>query len=192
MKKFPIFLLIGIVALALAMPSCGTDDNSTTVAEVYAEWKEKNDAWLAEQVARLDEDGNPYFTTLIPAWNPDAYVLIHYFNDRTLTEGNLSPLYTSTIDTRYYLTYYEGTAIDSSYLQTTYGPGIFRTQLSSCIEGWAIAFQDMRCGDTAEIVIPYARAYGVSTTSGIVPYSALKFNARLVDIPAYEINPNSL
>ncbi len=188
MKKLPLAFLIVLISSWL-LPSCGDDDN-TTVAEAYAEWKAKNDAWLLEQQARTNSDGTPYFKTLIPSWNPAGYVLIHYFNDRSETEGNLSPLYTSTVDTRYYLTYYEGTAIDSSYLQTTYGAGIFRTKCSDVIEGWAIALQDMRCGDTAEVVIPYAQGYGVSTSSGVLPYSALKFNMSLVDIPYYETNPN--
>ncbi len=170
------------------MPSCSDDDNQT-YAEIYADWKAENEAWILQQQARTNADGTPYFKTLIPSWNPAGYVLIHYFNDRSLTEGNLSPLYTSTVDTRYYLTYYEGTAIDSSYLQTTYGPGIFRTTVNAVIEGWAIALTDMRCGDTAEVVVPYAQGYGISSST-VLPYSALKFNMSLIDIPYYETNPN--
>lgn len=186
MKKLPYALLLIIVA-AWILPACSHDDD-VTIAEAYAEWKEKNDAWLLEQQSRTNEDGTPYFKTLVPVWDPSAYVLIHYFNDRALTEGNLSPLYTSTVDTRYYLTYYQGTPIDSSYNQTTYGQGIFRTQVNEVIDGWAIALEDMRCGDTCEVVIPYAQGYGTSSTS-IYPYSALKFNMSLVDIPYYETNP---
>ena len=72
---------------------------------------------------------------------------------------------------------------------TTNGPGIFRTQLTSVIPGWVIAMEDMRVGDTAEVLVPYQQGYGTSTTSGILPYSALKFNVRLVDIVDYEKNP---
>lgn len=171
-----------------AVPAC-SDDDSSTLSEAYKDWREKNAAWLAEQQARTNADGTPYFKSIIPAWDPTAYVLIHYFNDRAETEGNLSPMYTSTVDTRYHLSYYEGTAIDSSSLMTTNGPGIFRTQLTSVIPGWVIAMEDMRVGDTAEVLVPYQQGYGTSTTSGILPYSALKFNVRLVDIVDYEKNP---
>ncbi len=171
-----------------AVPAC-SDDDTSTLNEAYKDWREKNADWLKEQQARTNPDGTPYFKSIIPDWDPSAYVLIHYFNDRAETEGNLTPLYTSTVDTRYHLSYYEGTAIDSSSLMTTNGPGIFRTQLTSVIPGWVIAMEDMRVGDTAEVLVPYQQGYGTSTTSGILPYSALKFNVRLVDIVDYEKNP---
>jgi FKBP-type peptidyl-prolyl cis-trans isomerase len=87
---------------------------------------------------------------------------------------------------RYNLYDCEGDTIDSSDSNTTYGAGISRLKLSSTIEGWAIAREDMRCGDTVEVVVPYASAYGSTATSSIYPYSNLRFNIRLVDIPFYE------
>lgn len=187
MKKFPFCIFLFIAALCLA-PACSDDENQSLM-EAYQDWRDKNNAWLSEQQARTNPDGSPYFKSIIPAWDPTAYVLIHYFNDRAETEGNLSPMYTSTVDTRYRLSYYEGTAIDSSANMTTNGPGIFRTQLTKVIPGWVIAMEDMRVGDTAEVLVPYQQGYGTNTTSGIVPYSALKFNVRLVDIVDYEKNP---
>lgn len=186
MKRLPLILAL-IIAGTWFFTAC-SDDDSDSVAVAYADWHEKNEAWIKEQQTRTNPDGSPYYTTLVPAWNNQAYVLIHYYNDRTLTQGNLSPLYTSTVDTRYHLSYYEGTPVDSSTNISTYGPGIFRTQLSAVVEGWSIALMDMRCGDTAEVIVPYAQAYGVSTTTGILPYSNLKFQIRLVDIPYYEVN----
>ncbi len=187
MKRLPLILAL-IIAGAWVFTACSSDDNES-IAEIYADWNAKNEAWLKEVQTRTNPDGSPYYTTLVPNWNSSAFVLIHYFNDRSLTEGNLSPLYTSTVDTRYHLSYYNDEAIDSSTLVTKYGPGIFRTQLSSVIEGWSIALLDMRCGDTAEVIVPYAQAYGVSASTSILPYSNLKFNIRLVDIPYYEVKP---
>ena len=129
------------------------------------------------------------FRSIVPEWDPAAFVLIHYYNDRSKTEGKLSPMYTSTVDTRYIVHYYDGTPLDSSYNNSLYGPGIFRTQLSSVIPGWTIALEDMRVGDTAEVIIPYEQAYGANTSSGVVPYSALRYQIGLVDIPDYEKNP---
>lgn len=187
MKKFPFYIILAIIGLCV-IPACTGDDDST-FDETYKDWREKNSDWLNEQQARTNPDGTAYFKSIIPAWDPSAYVLIHYFNDRAETEGNLSPMYTSTVDTRYNLYYYEGTAIDSSANISAYGPGIFRTQLNAVIPGWVIAMEDMRVGDTAEVLIPYQQGYGVTTSSGILPYSTLKFNIRLVDIVDYEKNP---
>lgn len=178
--------MLCIIGLCV-IPACNNDDDDTT--KIYNDWRQKNSDWLKQQQTRTNDDGTPYFKSIIPSWDPSAYVLIHYFNDRAETEGNLTPMYTSTVDTRYRLTYYNDTPIDSSTLITTYGPGIFRTQLTGVISGWVIAMEDMRVGDTAEVLIPYQQGYGTNTSSGIVPYSALKFNIRLVDIVDYEKNP---
>lgn len=189
MKKFPIITLI--IALVVGFAACNNkdDDDLSSIYERYEQWRNDNDAWLEEQQARKNPDGTPYFERVVPSWNPAAFVLIHYFNDRSETAGNLSPLSTSTIDARYYLTYYNGTPIDSSTLQTKYGPGIFRCKLNEVIEGWTIAFETMHVGDTAELVIPYQSGYGVSTSSGVYPYSNMKYNVRLVGVPYYEREP---
>ncbi len=91
--------IIAILAVALGTSSCDNDEKTTW--EEYAQWRESNEAWLKEQQALKNPDGTPYYKVIVPDWNPGSFVLIHYFNDRSETEGNLSPLYTSTIDTRY-------------------------------------------------------------------------------------------
>lgn len=186
MKRLPIYLLL--ISLSLAcLCACNDDDNNYNQS-VYLSWAEKNSDWLAEMQQRTNADGTPYYQTIVPAWNPGSFVLIHYFNDTRETQNNLSPLSTSTIDARYIGRYYNDVAFDSSYTQTTYGPGIFRTRLDQVIPGWTAAFETMHVGDTAEIIIPYAMAYG-TTSSSILPYSNLRFNVSLVDIPYYEKNP---
>ncbi len=185
MKKFPIFLLLALGFAAGLLSSCSDDDDNSAYGS-YTEWRETNIAWMMEQQARKNPDGSKYYDLVVPAWDPSGYVLIHYFNDRSLTEGNLSPLLTSTVDVRYKGYLSNDVAFDSSSLNTTYGPGIFRTKLNEVITGWAIAFETMHVGDTAEIIIPYQQAYGTSVTSAIPPYSNLRFNVRLVNIHAYE------
>ena len=111
-------------------------------------------------------------------------MLIHYFNDRAKTEGNLSPLKSSKVAVKYKGMLYTGIGFDS----TTIGPDSVRIfGLSSLIAGWKVALQDMRVGDTCEIVIPYTMGYGVAGSRSISPYSTLKFGMKLVDIPSYEI-----
>ena len=184
MKKL-LYLPLALLLLAGA----GCKDEIKTTWEEYADWREANATWLAEQELRTNPDGTPYYTKIVPDWNPGAFVLIHYFNDRSETEGNLSPLYTSTIDTRYTLYLYNDTRVDSSAYNTDPAPGIFRTRLNNTVQGWAMALTDMRCGDTAQVVLPYGVAYGSQNFGDIPPYSNLRFNIRLVDIPYYEKPP---
>lgn len=184
MKRFPFYILLTATVLAV-LSSCNKDENEEAW-KAYREWRNTNTEWIKEQQARTNSDGSPYYQVIVPDWDPSAYVLIHYFNDRKLTEGNLSPLLTSTIDTRYKGYLCNDAPFDSSTLITTYGPGIFRTKLNEVITGWAIAFETMRVGDTAEIIIPYEQAYGTRQSSSIPPFSNLRFNVRLVDIYAYE------
>lgn len=183
MKKL---LAIAGAAFILAA-ACTTSEESTW--QQYTEWRDANNAWLTQLQNKKDADGNPYYRTIIPAWNPGSFVLIHYFNDRAETAGNLSPLYTSTVDTRYEVHLYDGTGVDSSTLQTAYGPGIYRAQLNRLVPGWGVALSEMHCGDTAEVIVPYALAYGNNSMGSVKPYSNLRFNIRLVDIYRYETSP---
>ena len=90
MKSFTASLLAA--AAAIAFTAC----NSENTWDEYEEWREANNEWYQRQLTLTDTDGTPYYTKLAPAWYPTSGVLIHYFNDRAKTEGNLSPLVTST------------------------------------------------------------------------------------------------
>ncbi len=188
MKKLLPILTTALI-IAFALPACGDDNNGYNI-EDYAEWDKINQAWLQEMKGRKNPDGTPYYTTLVPNWSPGAYVLIHYFNDRAETEGNLSPLYNSTVDVIYKGYNCKDEPFDSSTTVTQYGyPGVQRFQCNGTIQGWSIAMMDMRVGDTAEIVVPYQVGYGVSGMGNIAPFSNLRFNVRLHDIYRYEASP---
>ncbi len=184
MKKLPYILLLTLFIVGLTSCFGDGDDNW----DEYREWRETNENWLAEQALKKNTDGSDYYTKLVPVWDEKAYVLIHYFNNRKLTEGNLSPLYTSTVDVKYIGRLYNDEAFDSSYTQTTYGDSIYRTKCNAVIAGWTIALEDMRVGDSCEVIIPYQQGYMASQVGVIPPYSCLKFNMKLVDIPYYETN----
>lgn len=181
MKRFPIILFSALMLFATV--ACNDDDDTW---EKYTDWRNTNESWIQEQANRKNSDGTPYFTKLVPAWDNQAYVLIHYFNDTTLTDG-LRPLFTSTVDVKYAGYLYDGTLFDSSYSLTANGDSIYRTKCSNVIRGWAIALEEMQCGDSCEVVIPYQQAYNASEYGSIKPYSCLKFNIKLVDIPYYEV-----
>ncbi|MDE6826032.1 MAG: FKBP-type peptidyl-prolyl cis-trans isomerase [Paramuribaculum sp.] len=173
-----------VAALAIAAASCMSESNWDT----YADWRKANDEWYLKMVDTLDAQGNNYYTKLSPAWNPGSGVLIHFFNDRSLTAGNLSPLETSIVDMKYIGRYYNLVPFDSSYTNTAaYGDSIYRSRVGDNIDGWQIALNAMRVGDSVEVVIPYPVAYGANGYNTIPPYSVLRFNMKLVDIPAYEL-----
>ena len=181
MRKLPIILITAVVAI---LAGCGVGNNSNTWEE-YADWRNANDAWLEEKI----ETSGAYYRKVVPSWDPTAFVLIHYFNDRTKTMNNLSPLATSTVDVKYHGRLYNDEPFDSSYRMTIYGDSIFRTQVNQVIIGWTIALSDMRVGDTCEVIVPYRQGYGGNGTTAIKPYSHLIFGMKLVDIPHYE-TPN--
>ena len=187
MKKLPILLCIS--ALIAIVSSCKLDPEEDAW-EYYEDWRNENQTWLQQQAARTNDDGTPYYKTVVPDWDAGAYVLIHYFNDRNATADNLSPLYTSTVDIKYKGQLYNDVAFDSSYTQTAYGDSIARSQVNGFISGFSIAMMDMHVGDSCEVLIPYQQGYG-STGSflgdvPIYPYSNLRFHIKLVDIPGYE------
>lgn len=183
MKRLPVLIIAALAILA----ACTSSEQSTW--EKYTDWRNANNAWLAELQSKTNPDGTPYYEKVVPDWNPGGFVLIHYYNDRKETEGKLSPIYTSTIDVRYHLSLYDGTPVDSSSTMTTNGPGVYRCRLNSMIQGWGIALPHMRCGDTAEIICPYGVAYGAASQSAVLPYSNLRFGVRLIDIHNLESAP---
>lgn len=180
MKKLLYIVLMAAVALP-AVVSCGSDNNW----EDYKDWREANNAWYLEQVARTNPNGTPYFNELSPAWLPGSGVLIHYFNERRATEGKLSPYLTSSVTVKYKGQLYNGTGFDSTAVSGADTVTTF--PLSAVVKGWQIALMDMRVGDTAEVVIPFPMGYGETGSNAILPYSALRFGIKLVDIPSYEI-----
>lgn len=181
MKRFPLILL-AMMALGAVVSSCFFDNDEPSDTE----WRDLNIAWYEEQAA-LTQGGTKFYTAFTAPWDPAAEVLIHWFNDTSKTQNNLKPLYTSMVDVKYHLSLYDGTPIDSSYLNITPGDSLFRCRLNSgVIEGWAIAITQMHIGDSCRVIIPYNVGYGTSSAGEIDPYSTLQFHIKLVGIPAYE------
>ncbi|MCF0218475.1 MAG: FKBP-type peptidyl-prolyl cis-trans isomerase [Muribaculaceae bacterium] len=185
------YVILAIIAIS-AVVSCKSDGDKNTSSDnwdKYKEWRKANVAWFDRQADSLDSDGNRYYKSLYPEWNPAAEILIHYYNDRKETEGRLSPLFTSTCDIIYKGSLFTDVPFDSSYNQTQYGLGIARLRADKVVTGMSIALMDMRVGDSCRIVIPYPLGYGgVAVSSVILPYSSLVFDLALKDIPYYEIN----
>ncbi len=182
MKKL-IYIIALLICSNFALSSCGDDGNTWTD---YKAWRETNNNWYLEQKERKNDDGTPYYTELNPAWYPQSGVLIHYFNDRSLTAGNLKPMLTSQVAVKYKGEIYDGSVFDST--EETDEPMTFA--LTDVVVGWQIALTDMHVGDSCEVILPYTVGYGSTGSGSISPYTTLKFGIRLTDIPQYEIPKN--
>ena len=176
MKKFLYITLAAVMAVTMLDSCLGNN-----VYDEYKDWRETNAEWYYQQAA------SGQYTEAIAQWDPSAQVLIKWHNDRSLTEGNLSPLITSTVDVKYQGRLYNNTPFDSSYLNTSPADSIYRCKVNENIEGWMIALTRMHVGDSCTVIIPYPQAYGSSKKSDLVlPYSMLVFDIKLVDIVGYK------
>lgn len=188
MKKF-LKYIAGAILIFPIVSSCSDDneeDDAGTTWDKYAEYREANLTWIAQQEGKLNEDGSKYYQRLQAPWNPNSYILIHWFNDRAETAGNLRPLLTSSVRARYIGRNYLGQVFDAD--STSDGGTFF--MVNQVVQGWQLALQNMNVGDTVEIVLPYNQAYGSSTPNTLIPpYSTLNFTMRLHDVPTLEVRP---
>lgn len=184
MKKLIYPVLAAVAALPL-LSSCLKDES-----DPYEDWRNKNNAWLEEQTVRQNPDGTPYYEKVTVEWNPGAYVLMHWHNDRSKTAGNISPMSTSTADVKYLLRDFQGVGKDSSYLRTVPADSIFRSRVNTNIEGWTIGLTNMHVGDSVTMVVPYQWGYGAQQRGSLDPYSVLVFDIKLKGVPGFEVPVN--
>ena len=177
MKKFFYTVIMAVVAFTMLNSCLGK-----SVYDEYKDWRESNDEWYERQAA------SGQYTTVVAHWDPSAQVLMRWHNDTMLTRNNLKPLVTSTVDVKYHLSLYDGTAMDSSYLVTSPADSVYRAMINSNVEGWMIALTHMHVGDSCTVIIPYSQGYGSVTKGDILPFSNLIFNLKLKDIYKYKAN----
>lgn len=172
--KYSLYTILAVLLCTLT--SC-LDDNDEPNDDT---WRERNEAFMQTMSA------DPAYQRIDCPWDPQAYVLMRWHNDRTLTASALSPLYNSTIDVKYEVCNIDSTRLDSSYARTEPADSVYRTQLNKTITGWAIGIQQMHVGDSCTILIPYAQAYGANDYLSVKGYSDLIFNVKLMGIPGFE------
>lgn len=181
MMKF-LYKLFSLCLISVLLTGCLGDGPTDTTSE----WKEKNDKWMLAKSLETDEQGNPVYERVTCTWDPNAYVLMRWHNDRSETASALCPLSTSTIDVRYEVRTIDSVMVDNSHSRVTPAPGIYRSQLNQNINGWIVGIGNMHVGDTCTILIPYNQAYGPMQYNSLKPYSSLIFNVRLTGVPAFE------
>lgn len=182
-KKIFSLLVPAVLAATMTFPACDDVDDGKTNWERYADWRNQNETWIQEQIEKKDASGKALFTKYSPIYNSQVQFLMRFIGDPAANTGNLQPMYTSTATVNYTVHLCDGTRIDSSYHYTS--------QLSSqyLINGWSEIITRMHVGDSVEAILPYTLGYGQSGTTGVPPYSALRFNVKLVDVPNYETRP---
>lgn len=184
MKIRNFITLSAVAALAMtSLTSCLGDDGGSTD---YTEWIALNEKYLTDTEAKTDSvTGEKLFERIVPSWCPGAYVLAQWHNDRSKTAGNLVPMDNSTIDIIYECTYVDGTVLDKSYNNKTYGDSVYRCRPNTTIVGFWTMVTNMHVGDSVTCVIPSNAGYGASSTS-VMPYSTLIYHMKLKAIHAYE------
>lgn len=175
-----------VVATLPGLTACSPDDgdnNNNEPKNIDQAWVTANADYINLAATLTEPDGTPYYETVTAPWNTGASILMHYFNDRSLTQGNLRPLLTSTVAVKYHGELVNTARFDDSYSNID---SLFTTTLTSVVEGWTIALTQMHVGDSVRVVIPAASGYGSRETGNIPAYSTLVFHIKLVDIPHYE------
>lgn len=180
MKK----LLFIIPLLTVMLTGCLGDDSTDAINE-YAQWKQKNEDYVA-RMEMLIENSEKVYTKVIPSWASSDFVLIKWHNDRSLTEKNLVPMSNSTVNIKYEMEDVDGNYLGDSYSMTTYGDSIYQSMPNQNIIGMWAAMTTLHVGDSVTLVIPAQSAYGYTSRGDIKPFSALIYHMKLVSIPKYE------
>ena len=177
-KLLPAIMMCGA---GVGLTACFDDAEST--AEKYKDWRELNEKYVQNEEART-ENGKPYYTRITPTWAPNAYVLVHWHNDRSLTQNNLSPMDNSTVQITYELFDIDGNRISDSFAKAD---SIYTSRPNQNIIGMWAAMTHMNVGDSVTMVIPSQAGYGEIPNGDIKPYSTLVYNVKMKAITAYEI-----
>lgn len=180
-KNFSYITLLLLILLP-AISSCIKDNEQD-----YSEWEQKNLDFVASAQTERNSDGTLKYIRMAPEWAPEAFILVKWENNRSLTEKNLRPLSNSVVNVKYDLEDIDGNKIDNSYSSTTYGDSIYQSRPNQNILGFWNCVTNMHVGDSVTCIMPYFSAYGSVPNGKVKPYSTLIYHIKLVSIPAYQI-----
>lgn len=170
-----------VLGAATGLTSCFEDDDS--VAVKYKEWRQRNEQYVLDEEARM-EGGVAYYSKIVPSWAPNAFSLVHWHNDRSLTQENLSPMDNSTVQITYELFDIDGKKLSDSFSNAD---SLYTSKPNQNIVGMWATLTNMHVGDSVTIVMPSQAGYGEVARGEILPYSTLIYNVKLRAITAYEV-----
>ena len=181
--------LLKYAAAAVMLAALGAcNDNKNDITETDEAWRQLNDTYVADLDKRILAGHETEFLKLSAEWAPFQSVYVKWHNDRALTQGNLSPLETSTVNIKYEFENIKGEALGDSYAQTVNGDSIYQSRPNENIMGMWIAMLNMHVGDSVTMVIPYTSGYGSRQVGEIRPFSTLIYHVKMKGIPFYQIN----
>ena len=196
MKYLKLISLLCIATIGSLLTSC--DD--TAVVDEYANWTERNIAYIDSIAKVAEENADGKWLKILSfklnetdkegntaEWDNEDYIYCHVESEGT---GTRHPLFTDTVSVNYRgrliptTSYPEGYVFDQSY-KGALNPAInvpTQFNVGGVIVGWSTALQHMVIGDIWRVYIPADLAYGSSKQSNIPAYSALVFDINLVKI----------
>ena len=195
MKKYILLSLLFTQCLLL-FTSC----DETEEVNKYADWRNRNEAFIDSLKRVYDAKTDPELIQIIPY--AEKNYPIYAKKLKTVTSGE-TPLYTDSV-----YTYYRGMLINEAvfgaattphYYTKLYQsldvfdknfegeePNAFESPtkffVNGVVAGWREVLQRMKVGERWEVYIPWQQAYGSSVSGTIPAYSTLIFDVNLVSI----------
>jgi len=195
MKKYILLSLLFTQCLLL-FTSC----DETEEVNKYADWRNRNEAFIDSLKSVYDAKSDPELIQIIPY--AEKNYPIYAKKLKTVTSGE-TPLYTDSV-----YTYYRGMLINEAvfgaattphYYTKLYQsldvfdknfegeePNAFESPtkffVNGVVAGWREVLQRMKVGERWEVYIPWQQGYGSSVSGTIPAYSTLIFDVNLVSI----------
>ena len=195
MKK-SILLSLLFTQCLLLFTSC----DETEEVNKYADWRNRNEAFIDSLKRVYDAKTDPELIQIIPY--AEKNYPIYAKKLKTVTSGE-TPLYTDSV-----YTYYRGMLINEAvfgaattphYYTKLYQsldvfdknfegeePNAFESPtkffVNGVVAGWREVLQRMKVGERWEVYIPWQQGYGSSVSGTIPAYSTLIFDVNLVSI----------
>ncbi len=189
-------LLVMLLFAMTAFTSCSETENKT---EEYPNWQNTNEAYFNSlysttkaKIASGDTNWKIIKSWSLPAdndkftSNSTDYIIVEVLENGT---GSGSLLSTNAVLVHYSGKLLPSTSYSSGFIfdQSYYGEFNEKTArptaltVSSLVDGFSTALQNMHIGDRWRVYIPYQLGYGESSTVSAVPnYSTLVFDLTLV------------
>jgi FKBP-type peptidyl-prolyl cis-trans isomerase len=186
MKKY-VYLFM-MMCLAVALPSCGDDDDNNEVTDEV--WKQQNEKAFADKAfdpaftryTSLSNSGVLYYKQITPGNGKRVYYnsRVDVYYEGSLVDGVVFDKRDSTNNVAYKLSMNSAVANYNSTTGIGYVPEF--------ILGRGEILQYMTEGEEGEVWIPQEMGYGAiqSSSSTIPPYSTLIFKLKIAKVIWYD------